>query len=109
MNRNVLITKVINKLAKNEEVLKKITKSEVMKLIYNNFASREEVASDSLNKKDRLNDREMTILRKIYDYGDVKQLYTYGTSKFGFEIENLRFDIDPAFVEIKQIKKIGDK
>jgi hypothetical protein len=103
MSRENLIKKVIGKLAKSDDIVKKITKSEVMKLIYNNFASREEVANESLKKKDRLNDREMTILRKIYDYGDVKQLYTYGTSKFGFQIEGLRFDVDPAFVEIKKV------
>lgn len=103
MDKYSLIEKVITKLAKNDEVVKKITKSEVMKLIYNNFANREEVATESLKKKDRLNDREMTILRKIYDYGDVKQLYTYGTSKFGFQVEGLRFDVDPAFVEIRKI------
>jgi hypothetical protein len=103
MDRDKFLKKVIGKLSKNDEVTKKITKSEVMKLIYTNFASREEVANESLKKKDRLNEREVTILRKIYDYGDVKKLYTYGTSKFGFQIEGLRFDVDPAFVEIKKI------
>jgi hypothetical protein len=103
MNRENLIKKTIFKLAKSDDVIKKITKSEVMKLIYTNFASREEVANDSLKKKDRLNDREVTLLRKIYDYGDIKQLYTYGTSKFGFQIDDLRFDVDPAFVEIKKV------
>jgi hypothetical protein len=104
MNKNILVKKVLSKLSKDETVKKKLSKKEVMDLIFDNFVNREELVNDNFNKKDKLDDRQSDILRKIYDYGDVKKLYTYGVTKYGFQIEDLRFDVDPAYVEIKKIK-----
>ena len=104
MNRYNIIKKVIAKISKDETVRKKINKKEVMDLIYDNFVNRQEASDEDYKRKEKLDDREHDILRKIYDYGEVKKLYTYGLSKFGFIVDNLRFDVDPGFVEIKRLK-----
>jgi hypothetical protein len=102
--RATIIDKTLQKLKKSKEDNKdKMTKDDVEKAIFD-FVDRHEIENENYAKKIKLNNEKHDILRNIYLNGEVKQLYTYGTLKFGFITMDLRFDVSAGFADIKKIK-----
>lgn len=51
----------------------------------------------------KIDKEQHRLLRKIYDSAPVKQLYTYSLDKFGFQVQNVRFDVEPYNLKIQKI------
>ena len=99
MERDRVIKKVLAKL----EETKKLSEEETEEIIFDNFVSRQESINDNYSKKIKLDDEKHDQLRRIHTKGAVKQLYAYGTQKFGFEAFNMRFDVNSGFLDIKKL------
>ena len=101
MDVYTLTKKVIKKLAQTEQ----INKRQALEIIYE-FADKEEVIEPKYEKEMKINEEQHTKLRSLYDLAPVKKLYTYSLGRFGFELEGLRLDVEPANLKIK---KLGDE
>jgi hypothetical protein len=100
MERNSIIRKVLAKLDKKESM----TTEEAMAIIFKDFVKKEEIFKPNYKKTIMLKDEQHKKLRQIYDEAPVKQLYTYSLGRFGFILEDTRFEVEPASVEIKREK-----
>ena len=100
MERNSIIRKVLAKLDKKESM----TTEEAMAIIFKDFVKKEEIFKPNYKKTIMLSNEQHKKLRQIYDEAPVKQLYTYSLGRFGFILEDTRFDVEPASVEIKREK-----
>jgi len=100
MERNSIIRKVLAKLDKKESM----TTEEAMAIIFKDFVKKEEIFKPNYKKTIMLSNEQHKKLRQIYDEAPVKQLYTYSLGRFGFTLEDTRFDVEPASVEIKREK-----
>jgi cell division GTPase FtsZ len=79
-----------------------ISKEEAFEILYK-FIKREDLAKPHISKVVKLDKEGVSALRKIYDNAPVEQKYSYGYEKFGFFLEDIRVDVDPAHLEIKKI------
>ena len=100
MNRNVIIKRVLAKL----EPEKAMTADEARDIIFKDFVKKEEIFKPNYKKTIMISNEQHKKLRQIYDEAPVKQLYTYSLGRFGFILEDTRFDVEPASVEIKREK-----
>lgn len=100
MDKSSIIKRVLAKVNMEDS----LTKDKAMDIIFKDFVEKEEIIKPNYNKKIILNKDQHTQLRDIYEKAPVKQLYTYSLGRFGFTIEGIRFDVDPASAEIKKIK-----
>ena len=100
MDKVQIIKKVLAKV--NSE--KKLTKDDALEIIFKDFVKKDEVFKPNFNKKLMISKEQHESLRSIYDGAPVEKLYTYSLGRFGFILEDIRFDVDPASVEIKKIK-----
>lgn len=99
MGRDKLIRQVLAKLKET----KKLNEDETEEIIFDNFVNRQESINDNYSKKIKLDNEKHDLLRRLYTRGSVKQLYGYGTQKFGFEAFNMRFDVNSGFLDIKKL------
>ena len=100
MNRISMIKKVLVKLGQDE----KMTENEAMDIIFTDFVKKEEIFKQNYKKTTMISNEQHDQLRKIYDQAPVEQLYTYSLGRFGFTLENIRFDVEPATLKIKREK-----
>jgi len=100
MDRQNILRKVLAKL----DLEKKLNEDKTEELIFDNFVDRQEAVNDNYSKKIKLDDKKHDLLRRVYDYGAVEQLYTYGSQKFGFRFSDMRFEANSGYLEIKKIK-----
>lgn len=100
MNRSSIIKKVLAKVNKEEEM----SKDDALDIIFKDFVKKEEIFKPNYNKKLMISNDQHKQLRSMYDSAPVKQLYTYSLGRFGFILEGIRFDVEPASVEIKKEK-----
>ncbi|MDB4330326.1 hypothetical protein N9948_01250 [bacterium] len=101
MNRGKIIKSVLAKL--DQETKENFTKEKTEEIIFDEFIDRQEAVNDNYSKKIKLDDEKHDLLRKIYDKGDVKKLYTYSYQKFGFEEFGFRFDVNSGYADIKKL------
>lgn len=100
MDRNVVIKRVLAKLGQDGEM----SSEEAMDIIFKDFVKKEEIFKPNYKKTININNDQHKKLREIYDNGPVKQLYTYSLGRFGFILEETKFDVEPASVVIKREK-----
>jgi len=100
MDRNAVIKRVLTKLGQDTEM----SSEEAMEIIFNDFVKKEEIFKPNYKKTIMISNDQHKKLRKIYDNAPVKQLYTYSLGRFGFILEDTKFDVEPASVEIKREK-----
>jgi len=100
MDRNSIIRKVLAKLGEEESM----SKEDALEIIFKKFVKKEEIFKPNYKKTIMINNDQHTKLREIYDQAPVEQLYTYSLGRFGFILEDIRFDVEPANVEIKRKK-----
>ena len=100
LNREKLIKKALFKLLSEE----KIKETEIFRLLKKNkILDDEDIDQDKLDKKVKISTPYHELLRKIYEQGDIKQLYTYSKNNFGFKLDKFRFDVNLDKVEIKKL------
>jgi len=99
MNRESIIKKALFKLSKVD----KMDNNEVEEIIFDKFIEKEEILKSNYKKKKMISNEEHDLLRKIYDSAPVKKLYTYSLGRFGFIYDKIRFDVEPASVDIKKL------
>jgi len=100
MGRNSIIRKVLAKLEQEESM----SSEEALAIIFKDFVKKEEIFKPNYKKTIMISNDQHKQLRKIYDEAPVKQLYTYSLGRFGFILEDTRFEVEPASVEIKREK-----
>jgi len=100
MDKNSIIKRVLAKLEQEESM----SSEEAMDIIFKDFVKKEEIFKPNYKKTVMINNEQHKKLRQIYDEAPVKQLYTYSLGRFGFILEDTRFDVEPASVEIKREK-----
>lgn len=100
MERNSIIRKVLAKLDEKQSM----TTEQAMAIIFKDFVKKEEIFKPNYKKTIMLSNEQHKKLRQIYDEAPVKQLYTYSLGRFGFILEDTRFEVEPASVEIKREK-----
>lgn len=98
LNKTKILRKVIAKLAKLDE-------SQASDIIFS-IIDKEDVLQPNFSKTIKVDKEQHQKLRKLYDQAPVDKLYTYSLDKFGFTFQNLRFDVDPIYLNVKKIKKI---
>jgi len=98
MNRNAVIQRVLAKLDQK----KSMSNDQALEIIFKNFVKKEEIFKPNYKKTIMISNDQHKQLREIYDKAPVKQLYTYSLGRFGFILEDIRFDVEPASVEIKK-------
>jgi hypothetical protein len=94
--KNKILKKVLIKLAS-------LNNRETEKILFDNFVDREEIINENFYKKIKMNSEKLDILKKLYSDGKVKKSYFKNDYTFGFEILNLKFDINISFCTIKKI------
>lgn len=92
-----IIEKVLLKLAS-------LSLKETEKILFENFVDREEIINENFYKKIKMNSEKLDLLKKLYSEGKVKKLHFTNENTFGFEILNLKFDINIGFCTIKKDK-----
>jgi len=95
MNKYKLVKKVIAKLEDRHT----LSKEETMEIIYS-LVDKFELMKPNYKKNIILDDFQMKDLRKIYEKGPVKKLYSYSTKRFGFKLDNMRVDVEPYSAQI---------
>jgi len=100
MDRNIVIRKVLAKLDQK----KTMTNTEALDIIFKDFVKKEEIFKPNYKKTIMISNDQHKKLRQIYDEAPVKQLYTYSLGRFGFILDDIRFDVEPASLEIKKEK-----
>lgn len=100
MDKSSIIRRVLAKLNKEDS----LTTDKAMEIIFKDFVEKKEILKPNFEKNVMIKKDQHDQLRKIYDNAPVKQLYTYSLGRFGFILEGIRFDVDPASVEIKKVK-----
>jgi len=93
-----------------KEVVSKLNKEKVSledawQIMYKNFVDKTDLVKPEYKVNMKVNTEKQNLLRNIYDSAPVKQLYTYGLNNFGFNIEDLRVDVEHGNVEIKKLTK----
>ena len=91
---------VVSKLNKE-----KMTLEDSWQVLYKNFVDKTDLVKPEYKVDMKVNTEKQNLLRNIYDSAPVKQLYTYGLNNFGFNIEDLRVDVEHGNVEIKKLTK----
>ena len=100
MDRNSVIGRVLAKLDQKESLSSEDAKA----IIFKDFVKKEEIFKPNYKKTIMIDNNQHKKLRQIYDEAPVKQLYTYSLGRFGFKLEGIRFDVEPASVVIKREK-----
>ena len=100
MNRDSIIQNVLVKLSKKESM----SLDQANEVLFKSFIDKEEIVKPNYTKQKMISNEEHGLLRNLYDNAPVKKLYTYSLGRFGFIIEKLRFDVEPASVQIKKMK-----
>jgi len=105
MDMKRVIKRIIAKLEEKKELEnKKLSKEEAFDILYK-FIKREDLTKPNISKVVKIDKEGVSALRKIYDNAKVEQKYSYGYEKFGFFLEDIRVDVDPAHLEIRKIKQ----
>ena len=97
MDKAEILRKVIAKLAKT------MSTQDVLNVIFE-ITGKEDVSSPNYAETVKIDSEQHKSLRDLYDHAPVKKLYTYSLGKFGFEIDELRVDVEPAFLKVKKLK-----
>lgn len=100
MDKSSIIKRVLAKVNKEDS----LTTDNALEIIFKDFVNKEEILKPNFEKKIIIKKDQHDKLREIYDNAPVKKLYTYSLGRFGFILEGIRFDVDPASVEIKKVK-----
>jgi len=97
IDRKNLIKRAMTKLAK-------MSIEEAWDILYKDFVVKTEIVKPNFRLDSTVDKKKQEILRSIYDQAPVKQLYTYGTNRFGFSIDDLRVDVEHGNLKIQKIK-----
>jgi len=98
MDRNVIIRRVLAKIGQKEQM----SLEDARDLIFKEFVKEEEIFKPNYKKEINISNEQHDQLRKIYDEAPVKQLYTYSLGRFGFILEGIKFEVEPASVSISK-------
>ena len=100
MDKRSIVKRVLAKLDKDKEMSSK----QAIEIIFKDFVKKEEIFKPNYKKTLMLSNEQHSQLRDIHDQAPVKKLYAYGLGRFGFILEGVRFDVEPASVDIKKEK-----
>jgi len=98
MDKKIILAKTLKKVTPKPH----LTKRQALEIIYKYVDATDLVPN--FRKKMRIDPEQHEELRSLYDNAPIKKLYTYGLNKFGFQIDKIRLDVEPGFLEIKIIK-----
>jgi len=91
--------KVISKLN-----LEEMSLADAWDILYKDFVEKTEIVKPKYQLDTTIDKNKLMLLRSIYDNAPIKKLYTYSTNKFGFQIEDLRFDVEHGNLKIKRME-----
>ena len=98
MDRNAIIRRVLAKIGQNDSM----SIEDARDIIFKDFVKEEEIFKPNYKKEINISNAQHDQLREIYDKAPVKQLYTYSLGRFGFILEGIRFEVEPASVSIRK-------